>query len=285
MNYLVFNPLADGGRGQESAEATRESLGPKLGGLELCNALQLNIPEFLKELKKDDHVIVTGGDGTLNHFVNLIGDKPLPCRFSFLRSGTGNDFYNDVKDKEDPETGLIPLNEFVDGLPYIDVNGKTYRFINGIGYGIDGECCAVAERQKKEGIKDINYGKISVGLLLKGYKAPTATLIVDGKEPLTFKKAYLASAMNGRYYGGGMLIAPKQKRGSGLLSSVVIHGKGRLGTLFLFPKIFKGTHVKKKKAVHIMTGKEIIVRFDAPCALQIDGEVIEGVSEYRAYLK
>lgn len=89
------------------------------------------------------------------------------------------------------------------------MKGKTYRFINGIGYGIDGECCVEAERMKKEGKTGIDYSKITISLLFKGYVPPKATVKVDGVET-SYNKVYLASAMNGRYYGGGMMIAPSQ---------------------------------------------------------------------------
>jgi diacylglycerol kinase family enzyme len=90
--------------------------------------------------------------------------------------------------------------------------------------------------------------------------------------------------MNGRYYGGGMKIAPEQKRNSGHLTLVVIHGKGKLGTFMMFPDLFKGTHVKKKKNTLVKTGKVIEVEFDTPCGLQIDGEVVKDVKSYKAYL-
>lgn len=43
--------------------------------------------------------------------------------------------------------------------------------------------------------------------------------------------------------------------------------------------------MKAKKSVAIITGKEIQVNFDTPCALQVDGETILGVSEYRVYFR
>ena len=146
------------------------------------------------------------------------------------------------------------------------------------------DCCHKAEELKEAGEKDIDYGKITIGLLLKEFKAPNATVKIDGGEPFHIRKSYLASAMNGRFYGGGMNIAPSQRRGSDVLTFVSIHGRGRLGTLLLFPKLFKGTHVKAKKACCIKTGKTIEVAFDAPCALQIDGEVIRDVLSYKAYI-
>ena len=48
----------------------------------------------------------------------------------------------------------------------------------------------------------------------------------------------------------------------------------------IFPSLFKGEHVKKVKHVKIISGKKITVRFDKPCALQIDGETVLNVTEY-----
>ena len=86
--------------------------------------------------------------------------------------------------------------------------------------------------------------------------------------------------MKGRTYGGGMIATPAQDRNSGLLSVMVFTGKTKLGTLMIFPSIFKGEHVKKTKNVTVLTGKEIKVIFDSPRPLQIDGETISGVTEY-----
>lgn len=48
----------------------------------------------------------------------------------------------------------------------------------------------------------------------------------------------------------------------------------------MFPSIFKGEHVKKKKNVAILTGKNITVIFDRPNPLQIDGETVLNVTSY-----
>lgn len=78
---------------------------------------------------------------------------------------------------------------------------------------------------KKEGARDIDYSKITIDLLLHSYKGRTATVTVDGKEPKP-SRVYIASAMNGRYYGGGMKVAPNQERGSGHLTFVSAFNKG-----------------------------------------------------------
>ncbi len=289
MNYLLFNPLDDNNSGNESAAKAADFLKPRFPGLQVLNIVDTDIPKLIAHLTGKDLVIILGGDGTLNHLINRFDPSILPCPFYCYPNGTGNDFLNDVREKLNPETNLVRINEYLSSLPTIEVNGMKKRFLNGIGFGIDGECCKVAEDMKKEQQKTgkkrkIDYGKITVHLLLTSYKPRTCTVTING-ETHTFPKTYLASCMNGRYYGGGMMIAPSQKRGTHFLTSVVIHGKGRLGTLIQFPSFFKGKHVKYKKNTSILSGPEMTVRFDKPTSLQIDGEVVENVLEYKAYAK
>ena len=289
MNYLLYNELADSGEGKRNAEVAIAHLkehGYEIG--EQISLIGLDLKAFFKGKKDGDEVVIFGGDGTLNHFINDLGDLEPKCVLKLYPTGTGNDFQRDLPESDREEgTGLYPLNKYIAKLPIIECQGKTYRFLNGIGYGIDGECCVKAEELKKEGKKDINYGSVTIGLLLKGtYVPPKATIKIDDNEPIVVEKAYLASAMNGRYYGGGMMIAPEQDRLSGTLTLACIHGRGRIGTFLMLPKLFKGTHVKDKKACLICGGaKRIEVSFDRPTGLQIDGEVLTGVTSYVAYVK
>lgn len=80
-----------------------------------------------------------------------------------------------------------------------------------------------------------------------------------------------------------MNIAPDQDQlnEDGSVSAVVLHCASKLKTLIVFPSIFKGTHVRHGEMVFIFSGHEIFVQFDRPAALQIDGETIPDVREYR----
>ncbi|MBQ1839650.1 MAG: diacylglycerol kinase family protein, partial [Ruminococcus sp.] len=128
--------------------------------------------------------------------------------------------------------------------------------------------------------KPINYTSIAIKGMLFYFKPANATVTVDGKS-FTFKKAWLAPTMKGRYYGGGMMAAPHQNRldPEHKVTCMVMNGAGKLHTLIDFPSIFKGEHVKKK-IVHVMKGSHIKVSFDRPTSLQIDGETILNVTEY-----
>ncbi|MBQ2755551.1 MAG: diacylglycerol kinase family protein, partial [Oscillospiraceae bacterium] len=149
--------------------------------------------------------------------------------------------------------------------------------------GIDGYCCQVGDELKEKQRKKVNYASAAVKGLLFHFKPRNAKVTVDGRE-YTYKKVWIAPTMLGRYHGSGMMAAPDQNRDNKekRLSLVVFHGAGRLRTLCVFPKLFKGTHVKKKKLLAVHTGRNIRVEFDRPTPLQIDGETIQDVTEYRA---
>ena len=128
-----------------------------------------------------------------------------------------------------------------------------------------------------------NYTAIAIKGLLFRFKPRNAVITVDGEER-AYDKVWLAPTMVGRHYGGGMMPTPNQKRGGDdkKLSLMIFHGSSKLKTLMIFPSIFKGEHIKNKKYVEVIEGKNITVRFDAPTSLQIDGETVLGVSEYSA---
>lgn len=277
MKYVLFNPLASSNKGLLAYEGVKPQLVEKFKEFEEVDLTKYDKEAFFKKITKEDTLIVVGGDGTLNVFANNVKNYGVECEMYYCKGGNGNDFLADVKESDDQI--IVYLNPYFKRLPKITVNGMTRYYVNGIGYGIDGMVCEVADKMKAEGKTDINYASLSIKLLLHGYKCPMATAIVDGKE-YKFKKVWLASAMNGRYYGGGMKIAPDQNRLGDELSLSVISNSGKFSTLMIFPKIFKGEHVKNKKISTILTGKKITVSFTIPTALQIDGETVLNVSTY-----
>ena len=121
-------------------------------------------------------------------------------------------------------------------------------------------------------------------IILFDYKKANATVIVDGVEH-HFEKIWLAPTMNGRLYGGGMMIAPNQDRlnDERELSVVIFHKAGIIRTLTMFPSVFEGKHTKYTEWIKVLRGHDIIVKFDRPSALQIDGETVSNVTEYHAY--
>ena len=277
MKYVLINPLSCNGEGMNNAQAYISTQ---------PDAIKINITEisdyseFFSKLSDEDEIVICGGDGTLNRFVNETCDIEYNNNIYFYPCGTGNDFYADVKE-EDQEAPIL-INKYIKNLPVVDIDGKTYSFINNVGFGIDGYCCEVGDKLHAEG-KPVNYTAVAIKGLLFHYRPTNAKVTVDGKE-YDFKKVWLAPTMNGRLYGGGMMPTPDQKRlgEDKNISVMLFHDTSALKTLMIFPSLFKGEHIKYEKNVTVLTGKSISVEFSAPRSAQVDGETILGVKKYSA---
>lgn len=274
--YVIYNPLAGNGKAKEDSQLLQMVLDEQLEYYDMTRIT--NYAAFISGMEKEDYLVIVGGDGTLNRFVNDTDGLEIAHEILYFPTGTGNDFAKDMGMGETPHS----ITAYLKDLSTVEVNGKRYRFINGVGFGIDGYCCQVGDELRKIPGKKVNYTGIAIKGLLFHFAPRNAKVTVDGKE-YAYKKVWIAPTMHGKFYGGGMIPTPKQNRSSGKLSLMLFHGAGRIRTLCVFPSIFKGEHVKHTKMVAIHTGKEITVEFDRPTPLQIDGETILGVTQYTAY--
>lgn len=277
--YILYNPLAGNGTCAAAAEGLKQQQNEESV---LCDMTKLeNYSQFFSSLSEKDILILCGGDGTLNRFINDTEGCGLKHEILYYPAGSGNDFAHDVGHSAGDQP--FGITDYLKDLPLVEVNGKKYRFINGIGYGIDGYCCEVGDAQRKRSDKPVNYTAIAIKGLLFHYKPKNAVVTVDGKTK-SYQKVWLAPTMNGRFYGGGMMPTPAQDRKASekTLSTMVLFGAGKLKTLMVFPSIFKGAHVTHTEMVEVLTGHDITVEFDRPTALQIDGETILNVTSYRA---
>ena len=281
--HVLFNPFAGNGRGEQ--EARKLNVIMPEASLRYYDMTKIGAyADFFAAIGKNDAVILAGGDGTINRFLNDTAGLEIPNDILYFAVGSGNDFLHDLgKEKGEAPFSIKP---YLQELPTVTVKGKTYRFLNGVGYGIDGYCCQVGDELRASSDKPVNYTSIAIKGLLFHFKPANATVIVDGKTH-TFKKVWLAPTMHGRFYGGGMMIAPQQERNNAdhTVSVSLLFGSGKLKTLIVFPSIFKGEHVRHTEMCQILTGHEITVKFDRPTALQIDGETILDVTEYSVSAK
>ena len=257
--YILYNPC-EGGPETEKAVKALQDANEGAVAINICRIISYKT--FFNGLDPNDTVILCGGDGTLNRFVNDVNGMNIPNKLYYYPTGTGNDFARDVGQKpfSDP---TVCLNPYFERLPRVSVKGKSELFLNNVGFGIDGYCCEVGEKlreenKKRKKPKPVNYTKIAITGLL------------------------FASVMNGRCYGGGMMPTPEQYRlrEDGKVSILIFHDVGKLRGLMIFPSIFSGKHLRYTNQMTILEGKTIQVKYNEPAPLQIDGEVVPEVMEY-----
>ena len=277
MNYILYNPKANNENNDLNIVPGAEELEKR--GVKKVSLIGLDVPAFCQSLSAEDRVLLCGGDGTLHHFANNAYGVEFPCVVCALRSGTGNDFLTDIGQLGNEN--LIDIREYLKNLPEVEIKDDKKRCLNGVGLGVDGAVCrGIEEFKAKTNKKKANYTNISLDQLLCKYKRPSGRVTVDGVTH-EYKDLWAITTMKGRYFGGGMMIAPSQDRSSGKVSIMAMHGGSKAKTLFVFLKVFKGKHVKHTEMVEIFEGYDVTVEFDEPRDLQIDGEVYTDVSVYR----
>lgn len=271
MRYYIYNRLA-----------TKKK--PKIEeGAKLIGAIGLDYKKFFSELTQEDEVVIIGGDMSINHFIRKIHGYTVTNKVYVKAFGYGSDFVNDVGKSLTEE---VLLNPYINNLPMTKIKNHERPFINGVGFGLDGYCCATADFIKaKSPAASVNYTTIAIKGLLYKFKPVHATIEVDDQK-YEFDNVWLAATMKGRFFGGGMKIAPYQDRNeSDHLTVIIYTAKSRLKALLSFPDVFKGTHVNNKELVKIFTGKKVHMKFSSICDAEVDGDTVSKVDEYWAEMK
>ena len=140
--YVIYNPLANNGRSAQAIEDFAKTLKDEHV---LCDMTK-GYAEIIKEVQGDDTLVICGGDGTLNRFINEVGAENIEGDIMYFACGSGNDFAHDIS--LEPDAAPVSIKKYLLGLPEVEVNGKSYKFINAIGFGIDGYCCEIGDKMK-----------------------------------------------------------------------------------------------------------------------------------------
>ena len=275
MNYILFNPLSSNGAGKKHVEIIENLLKNENKEYEIIDLVEAakNVSFYAAKIHREDTLIIVGGDGTLHHFVNGIRSIQNNSKVYLYRGGTGNDFSRDF-----PKETLIDITESIKNLPVVRVNGNEELFLNGCGFGVDGEVCSMMENKstKKKGL---NYFKSAI-MLLKKFKRYDLEIEVDGVRH-TYKNVWLTVVNHGKYFGGGMKVTPMSDRNDRVLEACVIHSVSFWKLLLIFPLIFIGKHMWfKEVGISIIKGVHFRLNASTPQVFQTDGEVRKDVKQF-----
>ena len=146
MYHVLYNPLSGNGRGYDAALVLKTHL--KDQEIAFSDIREVRSWErLLRELPETDSIVLAGGDGTLQRFLQSTEGLALPPRLFYFATGYENNFRRDAAMGEN---GLIPLADYLENLPLVTVKRTTRRFLNGIAYGLDSHCCAVGDLHRRE---------------------------------------------------------------------------------------------------------------------------------------
>lgn len=277
--YILYNPKSGKGKGESEGKKLENYDGREVV---FCDITKIeSYGEFFNSLESEDVVVVAGGDGTISRFADTVAPLDIKNDVYYYATGSGNDFLKDLGYMKGEKP--FSINQYIAALPVMTIGGKRVRFVNGVGGGLDAYACAEVNRLHDIG-KKANYVGVAIKGILYDYDPMNVHVVVDGKE-YDFTNVWFASVMKGRYFGGGIMLAPNQDRKKGTVSVVVVHTVGRIGLLPIVPGAFEGKHIKYTKYVTVIEGHNVNVTFDRPVSVQIDGETMEDITEYSVATK
>lgn len=222
-----------------------------------------------KYSSEDDYrIYAVGGDGTLNEVLNgMVGsNSSLGC----IPGGTGNDFIRSEVKKFDRKR--ILKDTILGEEEEVDVGIVNERyFLNIASIGFDANVVVNANKFKNiRGIPSKFAYILSVIYTAKNFDHIKSKIIIDGEE--LDKEVFLFAAANGRFYGGGIEIAPKADFRDGLFDIVFATNMTFAKIMKFLPSALRGKHLDFKE-VECFRGKKIEISSDQPVFLNIDGEI------------
>ena len=220
--------------------------------------------EWDNRLYQFDQVWITGGDGTVNYFVNQYNDIKIPlCIFN---GGTGNDFYALLYGKTTTEA---QVNHVLQSTPKPIDAGKCNEkyFLNGVGIGFDGAVAKSLQGVNKFGGKTSFMLSVLKHILF--YKEQLYT--ITSAEKTMEGKFMMISIANGTRYGGGFFVAPLAKADDGLFDTILVKPLSLFKRLRYLPVIEKGKHLGLPFIYHFRA-KKISIESEEIIQFHLDGE-------------
>ncbi len=288
---IIVNPVSGAGRGRMAWDAIAplvQSLAEKVetrftSGPSQAQAMALDLCREGAQL-----IVTVGGDGTISETASGIlihkSETGVDVGLGIVPAGTGSDLAKTLHLSTDPRKAfdavLSGRQRRIDAgkVTYVadDGSAEIRHFINIASLGLSGPTDrAVNDAKRSSKVA----GKLvflfhTIRELLR-YRFQDVVVIVDDDAPLSARIAVVAIA-NGRFFGGGMMIAPNAEPDNGMLEVVVFRGANKLKLLSEMNKIYTGAHVGRP-GVTMLRGKRILVepagnRVENAALLDLDGE-------------
>lgn len=273
MKHLfVVNPAAGKGEALQYVEQIKPLLEGRVDYKIEITKFEGEATNIVKKYTEQEECIVyaVGGDGTINEVVNgMVGSNST---LAIVPAGSGNDFIRTIYPGYDKENLLSKLlRGKKESIDLVQINGKY--FLNIASVGIDAEVVFNATQFKK-----IKYIKgdfayiMSIFKTLFNHRSNRLKVQIDGKETCN-KEVLLLAVANGKFYGGGIPIAPNASVNDARADIYLVKDLKLLKILWVLPKLFRAKHHEIKE-LETYRARAIKIESDNLFKLNIDGEIV-----------
>jgi YegS/Rv2252/BmrU family lipid kinase len=287
---VIANPASSGGKVGRNWKTIEQTLVRHLGPVDVQHTQSLG---HATRLTRDalrsatDLIVAVGGDGTFSEVVDGFFDDTAPIRPSaalgLIPFGTGGDFRRTAGIPNQLEAAVQHLRDHeprwidVGRLQYVDHDGHTRlrHFLNITSFGLGGLVDSIVNQSSKALGGKVAFYLGTVRALLK-YRHQAVRIRLDDAEPREQRILTVAVA-NGRFFGGGMQIAPEAVIDDGMFDVIELGDFGLMDFVLKSGQVRAGTHLQMEQVRHRRARRVTAEAVDAandggPVLLDVDGE-------------
>ncbi len=290
--FLVLNPRSANGRTGRHFDSIAQAVRGAVGDHgHAFTERSLHASELTRAALAAGHdlVIAVGGDGTINEVVNgffepaLPGQPARPIRegaaLAIVPHGTGGDLRRTLGLDDrlaDSCARLQGERRKVDvgRVEYtLDGGGRAARYFINVGdVGVGAKIVEIANRGSKA-LGALSFTVASLRGLL-GWRDVRVSASFDGGPAEALAVTTLAIA-NGRYFGGGLMVAPEARLDDGLFHVTIWTGFTMLDFATKGGAMRDGSHVKLS-GTRTRTARSITLEAAQPgdIGVEVDGELL-----------
>ena len=214
-----------------------------------------------------DHILIAGGDGTVNSVVNEYMSLGLTTPIAILPAGTANDFARFIGyDRSLKKSVVQILNGEVQEIDLGAANGKY--FINVLSAGLFTEISQKTPTRFKNTFGKLAYYMSSLSELPNFKKVH---LRIDSKDLVYDDNFLIIFVFNGKS-AGNFQLAHYSDVYDGLLDILIIRGDNMVETITTAFHFFTRRTIKYPKGVIHFKASELTIKSDDDLYVDIDGE-------------
>jgi YegS/Rv2252/BmrU family lipid kinase len=235
----------------------------------------VRLPETVREVLSDgsgyETLILGGGDGSVSSVVDFLAHRHVTL--GLLPLGTANDFARTlgIPSEVGAACDTIARGKVVD----VDLGlaGDNY-FVNVASVGLGGADAEALTPWVKKNVGALAYPVAAIRAFLRHEPFSARLVFPDGDYgPIEHERLLQVAVGNGRFYGGGMVVAP----GSGIDDKsldVYAITLGRHRDLFGVARYLKSGDFIRNESVSQYRTSRVRLETDPPLAVNIDGELV-----------
>ncbi len=236
------------------------------------------LPETVRQAVAEgyDLIILGGGDGSVSSVVDFLAGSEVVL--GLLPLGTANDFARTLGIPTDLERAC----ETIARGTVVDVDlglaGENY-YVNVASVGLGAEVTRTLSPRMKRAAGALAYPLAAIKAFLS-HKPFSATLTFPDSDhpPATFERLLQVAVGNGRFYGGGMAVAPDAGIDDRTLDVYAIE-MGRPRDLIGMARYLKSGDFIRREGVHYYGTARVRIETDPPLRINIDGELVNQTPE------